>query len=165
MNKSQDGSAFASLMLAMSEMYGKEVSTYGMDMWFEDLQKYTIEQVRRGFSAHRADPKNGKFWPKPSDIIRHVDGLPEEVATVAWSKVMQAISRYGSWESVCFDDQNIHTVITLMGGWVKMCDMTVDDIPYKQKEFEKLYLSAEQNKHHISPRYLAGHSELANISP
>jgi len=160
MNKSQDGKKFAELMLAISELYSKELSMFSIDLWFQDLEEYTFEQVSKSFQSHRKDPKQGGFFPKASDVIRHIDGTPDERATASWSKVMHAITKFGAWRSVVFDDIAIHDAILTMGGWVRLCAMTNDELPYKQREFEKLYLVKVKNQIGYVPAQLAGIAEI-----
>ena len=49
-----------------------------------------------------------------------------------------------------------------MGGWVKLCSMTIDELPFKQREFEKLYTSALSSPASLVPKYLAGAAEISN---
>jgi hypothetical protein len=160
MDKQTDGARFAEIMTSIGEMYGKPIGEFTLDMWFADLKGYTIQQVWRAFQAHRKDPVQGKFMPKPADIVRHIDGLPDEKAVHAWAMVYKAISRVGSWGSVEFDDPAIHQAIDTMGGWIKLCSITIDELPFKQREFEKLYLQATKNKDPNAPKFLAGTIEI-----
>lgn len=160
MDKQVDGGRFGEILLSIGEMYGKPISKFTVEMWFSDLKEYSIQQVWRAFQAHRKDPVQGKFMPKPADIVRHIDGLPDEKAIHAWAHVYKAISRVGSWGSVQFDDLAIHQAVETMGGWIKLCSMTIDELPFKQREFEKLYLGAVKNIDPSAPKFLAGTSEI-----
>lgn len=161
-----DMAGFRDMMLGMSEIYRQEITKFGAQMWFDDLRKYTLDQIREAFSAHRRDRKNGQFMPKPSDIIRHIEGAPDELSTQAWSKLIGAIKSVGSYSSVCFDDPVIHACVSEMGGWSKVCELEINEIPFKQKEFERLYLSKTSDSAGKlvlnAPRYLPGVTELAN---
>jgi len=53
-------------------MYGKTASKVLMNMYFNALQRYSIDQVSEGFNKHILDEKHGSFMPKPADIIRHM---------------------------------------------------------------------------------------------
>lgn len=164
MNKNSDGVKFAGLMTAISEMYSKPITDFGMDMWFDDLKDYDIDQVTRAFQAHRKDPVSGKYMPKTADIIRHIDGLPTEIATQAWLKVIHAIKCGGAWASVKFDDTAIHATIETMGGWTLLCGMTNDELPFKQREFEKIYTEKVKFPIGYVSKHLAGYAEIQNHS-
>jgi hypothetical protein len=47
-------------------------------LFFRSLEKYSIEQVRGGFSAHISDPQRGRFVPTPADVIGQIEGLMEQ---------------------------------------------------------------------------------------
>lgn len=162
MIKSQDGQVFLELLTSIGEIYGKDLSKPSIAMWFDDLQEYSIEQIRAAFKSHRKDPKNGQFFPKPADIVKAIDGLPDEAATHAWQRVYRAIGRVGSWGSVEFDDPAIHQAIEVMGGWIKLCSMTIDEMHFKQREFEKLYMGAVKHKDPSAAKYLVGTLEIEN---
>lgn len=159
-----DMTQFSEMMLGISEVYSKELSKFGLDIWWNDLKDYPIQSVLMAFTAHRKDPKQGQFFPKPADIVRHIDGLPDEKATAAWSKVYLAMKQHGAWRSVCFDDADIHSAIETMGGWPALCRIDNDTLPFKQKEFEKLYLSAKKNEVKTEATYLIGVIDAHNQS-
>jgi hypothetical protein len=50
-----------------------------------------------------------------------------------------------------------------MGGWIKLCQMTEDEIPFRGKDFERLYLGYKQQG--AIPNYpprLIGKAEASN---
>ena len=90
-----------------------------------------------------------KFVPKPAEIIEYIEGQPERLTQVAWSKVRDAISEIGRYRSVVFDEPAIHAAIDGMGGWVKLCERLKLDTDYVResndadlfKEFKARYLA------------------------
>jgi len=70
--RDNDKVKFAELMAGTAEMYGKTASKVLMNMYFNALQRYSIDQVSEGFNKHILDEKHGSFMPKPADIIRHM---------------------------------------------------------------------------------------------
>lgn len=159
-----DGKAFGELIAAAGELYNKKVSMAMVEMLFSDLSVYTIEQVRAAFAAHRRDPVGGKFWPLTSDFVRHIEGLPVDVANQQWMTVYRAIKAHGSWVTVCFDDPAIHAAIASMGGWIKLCSKSEDDMQFAQKDFVRLYAAAAKSPVLLdsAPRYLLGEISLHN---
>jgi len=89
-----DIAEFAAIWEAAMELYGKAPSDTATTLAFRVLEKYTIEDVRRGLEAHMADPERGQFAPKPADIIAKIsgdsarDGRP--TADEAWATAIQA---------------------------------------------------------------------------
>lgn len=126
-------------LIATASMYGKSVSEFEMGVWENALKKYDDEQVARALESHITDPDKGQFMPKVADIVRLIDGDTKDRANMAWSKAFNAITTVGQYEDVCFDDGVIHAVVEEMGGWVKFCLMTHDEISYNQHRFVELY--------------------------
>ncbi|REG85619.1 DUF6475 domain-containing protein [Marinomonas pollencensis] len=134
-----DKQEFAEVWGAAWSMYGKSVSPQLLSIAFEALRAYSIEEVRIGLTRHIQSPDTGQFFPKPADVIKHIDGNSGSRAMVAWTKVEKAVRQVGAWTSVMFDDPLIHRVISDMGGWVELCKVDDRESPFQQKEFLKRY--------------------------
>lgn len=130
---------FAQSMAAIGEIYGKDISEVMIGIYWNALKPYPIEDVLRAFQGHTRDTDNGQFFPKPADLLRHIEGNKDGKALLAWSKCHKAICSYGRRNSVVFDDPIIHAIVADMGGWVEFAGMTEDEIPFRAKEFEKRY--------------------------
>ncbi|NMS31841.1 hypothetical protein HKB24_04265, partial [Vibrio parahaemolyticus] len=109
-----DKREFAEVWGAAWAMYGKSVSPQLLSIAFEALRAYSIEEVRIGLTRHIQSPDTGQFFPKPADVIKHIDGNSGSRAMVAWNKVDKAVRQVGAWTSVMFDDALIHRVISDM---------------------------------------------------
>jgi hypothetical protein len=84
---------------------------------------------------------------------------------VAWSKVKKSISTVGSYETVSFDDPIINRVIQDMGGWIKLCSSSVDELPFIGNEFKARYTAFKgQGEIPEYPAKLYGICESENIS-
>lgn len=130
---------FQNIFATIAEMYDKNPSTFLFELWFSALDKFEIEAIDRAFSIHVQDPDNGKFMPKPADIIRIIEGTTKDSAYNAWSMVDKAIGRVGSYESVVFDNPIIHRVIQDMGGWIRICGTEEKEKPFMSAEFINRY--------------------------
>ena len=131
--------AFARALLAIGEVYSKKISAQQAELYWAILKGYAIEDIEAGAHLHMSDPDGGQYMPKPADIIRQIGGSGDTQAMLAWSKVERATRVVGSYSSVAFDDWKIHAVIRDMGGWIKLCETKVDDLPFRAREFEKRY--------------------------
>lgn len=83
-----DKRAFKEMVEATMGLYQTEISTDVLKLWWGALQNFTLETVRQAFSRHVQDGKQGRFAPKPADIIGIIgemnpDGRPG--ADEAWS--------------------------------------------------------------------------------
>jgi len=137
----QDMKKFAILMTTISETYGKQITEILGEIFWGTLKDFELSDVERAVKNHISDPDSGKFMPKPADLIGWIEGLSENRALRAWSNAMNAIREIGAYESVEFDDNLIHAVIEAMGGWVKLCRMKNDEMPFVAKEFQKYYMA------------------------
>jgi hypothetical protein len=60
---------FKDLFIATMSIYGQEVTKEVLRLWWAALIRFEIEQVQEAFSRHIQDSKNGRFAPRPADII------------------------------------------------------------------------------------------------
>lgn len=150
---------FGEFILAIGEMFDKEISDVLRQLYWNSLEPFTDEQCKKAFNEIIL---SSRFFPKPVDIIEAIRGTQGNRATEAWIQTLNAIRRIGTYQSVKFDDPVIHAVIEHMGGWPEMGNMLVDEEKWKQKEFERLYPIMEARGN--LPDYLPGREEISNTS-
>ena len=75
---STDKSGFAAHILAIAEIYGKALSTPAIGIYWTALQGYPLAEVQRAIEHHVHDPDAGRYFPKPADLIRHLQPRPED---------------------------------------------------------------------------------------
>lgn len=84
--KARDKQAFVQTLTAISELYGKALSSAGLQIWWAALEHYSLAQVQQALSNHAKDPDRGQFMPKPADVVRQIDGgrpSPDEIIAMA----------------------------------------------------------------------------------
>ncbi len=158
----RDVKDFMKLIASVGEIYGKPISVPLAELYWQSLNRFEFEDVSRGFKAHTDNPDCGQFFPKPADIIRCIEGSGETKALKAWTVVEKAIHQVGSYDSVVFDDALIHAVLEDMGGWVKLCSTTLNELPFRANEFQKRYMGFLIKKPERHPKYLVGIAETDN---
>ena len=158
---SNDHKKFAEVMAILSEVFdnGKTVSKLKVDIYFKALQAHDIDLIRA--AVHRMVMERVyPTFPKPAEIIKFITGDVQDIALLAWTKVIKAVARTGNYYSVRFSDPVIHAVIEAMGGWIKFGTFREDEMIWKQKEFERYYgIMRKLSKH---PSYLPGICETQN---
>ena len=158
-----DKREFASILQATMDVYNKDISTDVIKIWWLAMSQYPIEQIKSGLSKYITSPDCGKFPPKPADIIFMMEGNSTSAATTAWNKVMEGISRAGSYKSVCFDDPIIHLAIDDIGGWIALGESEEKELPFIQKRFEQSYRNYKTRGDIPAHKpYLIGRSEAQN---
>lgn len=154
---------FKTALQKVFALYDKQLSTILLDVWWEALQPYTLQEVTRALTVHVRNPDTGQYLPKPADVIKALRGTSANTAQSAWTKVDGAVRKVGPHKSVAFDDPIIHRVIQDMGGWIRMNEHTNDEWPFVQREFENRYrgfsVTGEIPEY---PRLLMGIAEAHN---
>ena len=90
----EDRHEFNSLLITAMAVYERQITAQLGDLFFAALGAYTLDQVRNGIAAHLQDPADGRFSPKPADVIRQImnakasDGRPGR--DEAWSIAQRA---------------------------------------------------------------------------
>ncbi|CNG29536.1 hypothetical protein [Yersinia enterocolitica] len=89
-----DKREFAEIMKATLAIYGKDASKAVLELYWNALLPNDIDTVRQAFSNWLTDPDQGRFSPKPADIIRniqHIAGKPDWLsANEAWALALPA---------------------------------------------------------------------------
>ena len=158
----RDISKFTSMMAGIGELYAKPLSAHLIDIYWQALKCFDLVDVQAALQTHINNPDCGQFFPKPADVVRFIEGSGETKALQAWAKVEKAIILVGGYQSIVFDDAIIHAVIEDMGGWIKLCTIKNEDLPFRANEFQKRYMgfiSKSPNRH---PKTLCGITEIDN---
>jgi hypothetical protein len=160
----QDSSRFAVLIVGIGEVYGKSFTSVAIDIYWSVLKCFRFEDVQTAVYRHLKNPDVGRFLPKPADIVIAIDGNSQNQSLLAWTKVVSAIHRVGSYTSIAFDDALIHAVIEDMGGWQKLCLTSIKQLPFVGKEFQERYRGYVVKKPLRYPKYFIGITENQNSS-
>jgi hypothetical protein len=158
----QDISRFAVLIAGIGEVYGKSFTSVTVDIYWNVLKAFRIEDVQIAIYRYLKNPDVGRFLPKPADIIMAMGGTSQNQALLAWTKVVSAIHSVGSYTSIAFDDALIHAVIEDMGGWREMCLTSIEQLPFVAKDFQVRYRGYVITKPVRYPRYFIGIVESNN---
>lgn len=131
-----------SILRAMASTFGKEADEamlLGYSIGLADLPLAEVEK-----SVGRAI-RESRFMPTVAEL-RELAGIvrPEARAALAWTVADTAVRRNGAYRTMQFDDPITTATIARLGGWVRFCDVTEDELPFKRKEFEAVYMALLQ---------------------
>ncbi len=74
MNK-EDLNNFQQTMDNLCQLYGRQLLRENeLDMYFQTLWEYPFNQIKAAVNAHLRDTSEGQFFPKPANLIRHLEG-------------------------------------------------------------------------------------------
>lgn len=160
-----DKQRFAVAIYALGEYYGKTLSKGVIDIYWQGLESYSIDALESAISRHLRNPDCGQFMPKIAEIVKMLEGSTKDSAVIAWAKVMRGISGAGMYQSVVFDDAMIHVAIEGIGGWIKLCQSSEQELPFVQRRFEEYY-RAHKSRGELPdyPKRLVGIAEGENAS-
>lgn len=159
MNRS-DIDAFTDSFCQCWDLYGRNMTAGGAAMAFRALSDLEWPTIRAALTAHvQEQPKEP---PTPAAVRERINGDPSERAQHAWSKLRRGIRRVGPYRSVAFDDPIIHCAIRDMGGWVAVNDWTSDEVPFRQRDFERAYRAYVRVEGLAHPPYMVGIAEGHN---
>ena len=102
---------FAKVMAALGVTFQADISDLMIETYAEALSGMAIEDIE---AAARRHIQTSQFFPKPADLLQAIVGKAEDRARVAWTKVQRLRDRYGTWDTVIFDDPRIHFAIQAM---------------------------------------------------
>lgn len=64
---------FKKFFKAASEYYRIALTADSLDSYWDDLNQFSISEIRNAFRQHRIDEKRGGYFPLVSDLIKYVD--------------------------------------------------------------------------------------------
>lgn len=137
--KPADRAKFGEALAACYALYRAELTQPVAAMWWRALQAYDIAAVVEALGRHAMNPDTGQFLPKPADVVKVLDGATQDVALLAWAKVVKAMKDFGCYDSVAFDDPIIHRVLIDLGGWVWLGRQEVREMQFVEKRFRDAY--------------------------
>lgn len=147
---------FAQLVTDVLAYYRQDASRFVLDLWWNACQSFDLEQIRKAMQRHATDPEHGQFAPKVADLVRILAGTTTDRASLAWGKVLEAMSSVGAYTDVIFDDPAIHAAAEDMGGWPKMCRTDLKELGILQHRFMQSYRAYTERGQFDFPRRLGG---------
>ena len=147
---------FAVLFYGVGELYDKTVSKELLQLYFNILKTYSIEQIKVGVNKHTLDSKSGSFFPKPADIAKHVTHSSDNKAELAWAQVIHQIRATGSYGALDLDDKQAIAAVRALGSWQQLCGTLEKDMTWKKKEFMSIYNTYENTPIEMLPSSLPG---------
>jgi len=160
-----DKKEFAVLFYGTGELYDKPVTKNLLQLYFDALKGYSIDDVKSGVSKHALDPKHGTFFPKPADIVRHLQSgqlSTEEKAELAWAEIQQCLRRNGAYGGLSIEDKQGIAALKSFTTWKEFCAMDASKLTWAKKEFISMYSTYENTPLEMLPSSLPGLVELHN---
>lgn len=158
---------FKMVVATLLEIYDKQLSPQGQKIWWNTLKPYSADQIAEAMQHHIQDPDNGKFAPKPADLIAKITGTSKQLsisveskAIAAWDEAYKAMMKHGQYQSVKLSDPLGMKVVKHLGGWGSFCMMRQDEEQWRRKEFIQTYTTLQGSEN--LPTMLSGVGQSDN---
>ena len=140
---------FATIVAALAELHGKELTDAATELYFRALADVEIAEFRK---AAATAARTCKFFPKPVEILDLVRGPGNDRAALAWTELQQQVSSVGGYGKPEFADPALTETVRLLGGWEDVC-WPREAEPWMRKRFAELYQSVDLRR--AEHRYFA----------
>ena len=164
-----DKEDFENLLRGIAEVFSTTktivVNRPMLQVYFMSLNDYSYEQVEWAIGQHLKDPVDGKFFPKPANIIKHltVNELSSgEQAEVAWAEVMQCLRKNGAYGGLKIENKQAIAAFKAFTTWKEFCAMDASNLVWAKKEFISMYSTYDKTPLDMLPSSLPGLVELHN---
>jgi len=130
-----------------------------LQVYFMTLSEYSYEQVEQAIGKHLKDPKHGSFFPKPADIVRHIDSQQltiENRAKLAWIEILGEVRRTGSYGNLEIEDKQAVAALKAICSWKELCMTDQDKMQWIEKRFVDTYETYDKTPLDMLPDKLPG---------
>ncbi len=149
-------------LATFGEIHNRKVSTELIKIWLNLFESKDAQKLRKAFSEHL---DRSPHFPKPAEINSLLKGSNASRALAAWTSVVKAMGDHGSYQSVRFEDPHIVPILTSLGGWQYLCELSTFDLVWSGKDFNERYQDAlSTGRTYSGDAYLPGTFELGNTS-
>ena len=128
---------FAKEITVLAEVFETELTEARLEIYWQVLKHRSIDQIKQ--SVHRIlTSKTFNKFPLPSEFLDTLD--TESQALFAIQDLEKAIRDHGGYASVTFQDPILGEIVnTFDGGWIGLCEATIEQLIWIKKDFIKLY--------------------------
>lgn len=151
---------FNIVMLGLCEIYNKQPSEFLIEMYYNIFHGYHINQFKKAVTGCIKSNKYNVL-PKPAEILEFLEGSKEDITLLAWIYAKEGVQKCGYFNTPDFRDPIISHCLEELGGWVKFCSTSLEELPFVKKKFMdyyRLFLKREIKE----PKKLAGYAEIIN---
>lgn len=160
--------SFTAELTVLAEIYGKALSEAVGAVYFEALREYALADVLRALRCHVKHPEQGRFFPKPADVVALLNGDTHSQALEAYQALDDALIEHGVYRSVRLEDPALAAAVKALGGWIEIHERWKDreQEPYLRVDFCKLYrvYTARALDASSVPAHFPGLHEVSNRS-
>ncbi len=142
-----------------------EMTKEKLNIYYLALSSLTAEQLNGAFISMIRN-RVYKNFPQVAEIIQYATHTTEteldDRVVLAKQMLKNSLIRYGSYNSVEFEDKGIHAVIDFLDGWQNLCSMPSDELEkFLTFEFAKIYKAYTRHNYPVTKAYI-GYFDATN---
>nr|DAN32612.1 MAG TPA: hypothetical protein [Caudoviricetes sp.] len=142
-----------------------EMTKEKSNIYYLALSHLTAEQLNKAFISMIRN-RVYKNFPQVAEIIQYATHTTEteldDRVVLAKQMLKNSLIRYGSYNSVEFEDKGIHAVIDSLDGWQNLCSMSSDELEkFLTFEFAKIYKAYTRHNYPVTKSYI-GYFDATN---
>ena len=142
---------FKAAIAALAATFGRAVEPAMLKGYEIGLADLTDQQL--SFATARA-LRESKFMPTPKELRDYVEGPTRITAAMQWAHVRRTLDTLDIYGSPDFGPV-VNAVVHALGGWKVLCEKSIPDLVWIQKDFERLF--AEYSGKDLSGLRTEGH--------
>jgi len=142
---------FKGAIAALAATFGRVVEPAMLKGYEIGLSDLTDAQL--SFATTRA-LRESKFMPTPKELRDYVEGPTRITPAMQWAHVRRTMDTLDIYDSPDFGEV-ANAVVHTLGGWKVLCEKSIPDLVWIQKDFERLY--AEYSAKDLSGLRTEGH--------
>jgi len=155
---------FMRLLAGLAEYFGSELSEHVAELYFRHLADEPWPALKKILEDA---PRSANRFPTVKEIVdrlRHPSGTLEQEAEVVWGELIRCLERHGYYDSVEFPAEIAEIIETLFGGWIRLSEMTWEELKWARRDFVNAYRARLKNGFSGRTKVLPGLFEIDNSS-
>ena len=149
-------------ILILAEYYNQNLSPQIVDMYIKALEKFDLQTINKLCEQFLL---TFKYMPKISDFndLLNPSLSLDDRSEIAWSLVLKAIDKFGTYYSFTFKDKAIRKALDIIG-YSTICETLESELNWKKADFIKIYKTFAKLDplSYDAPDYIPSFIELGN---
>jgi hypothetical protein len=129
-----DKKDFGVALGALGFAFGAKIDNPTLDAYWHFLSDLDLGDFKRAVTAAG---KTLKWFPKPAELRDLAEGPKRITAAMQWANVRKMMDKIDIYGSPDFGPL-VNAVLHALGGWKSLCDRTIPELVWIQKDFERL---------------------------
>lgn len=159
---------FIEILTGLGEIYEKKMSTVVLEIYWEALREYPLDDIKRATNNIVRTHKYATF-PKPAEFIEYIDP-PQDAESKAELMTEEFYARFAGsgYESFEWQDPTLAMTVAHYGGWHSVLAQyphdNEKDAMFWMKDFKKTYVAFLRHPRKMSSLRMMGTLESDNMA-